>query len=234
MKTIFLKLGLALVAILAFSFGNAQTTDASDGVAQGDAAGPSIRLIDNKGTIKYLQSNNGITTLTSTEAGNTTTTTYQLGGTLTENTYIDVDGSVFVLNGLELVTDITTASTNVDADLNESDNDDDAAAGSTGFTVLIRDEDTGAFQKIRVSDLLQVQAGQLVATATADGIAPALSDTSIPAAFQKVSVYRNGAKLVANLDYTVAAGAVTLAPQTTDPTDWAIISGDVFEVHWVR
>ena len=128
--------------------------------------------------------------------------------------------------GLELVTDITTAST-------------DATTGSThgtgtGFTVVIRDEATGAFQKIKISDLLQVQAGQLFASATADATAPALADTNIPADYSKVSVYRNGAKLVATVDYTVAAGAVTITPVATAPNDWAIYNGDVFEVHWVK
>ena len=52
----------------------------------------SIKLIDNKGTVKYLQTSNCLTTLTNTgETTDVTTTTLQLGGTLTANTYIDVD-----------------------------------------------------------------------------------------------------------------------------------------------
>lgn len=238
MKTNFLKLRLVLAAILVYSFGNAQTTDATDGVAQSDADGPSIRLIDNKGTIKYMQANNGITTITSTEAGNLTTTTWQLGGTLSEDTYIDVDGNAFALDGLQLVTDITTASTNSDGDLNNSDHDDDAAAGSTGWTVIIRDEDTGAFQKIRVSDLLQVISGHQIFDSA--GTAPAIGAntvTDLPADISKVSVYRNGAKLLAGVDYTVAAGSVTLVDRSgaTAPADWTLdATNDVIEVHWIK
>ena len=238
MKTNFLKTRLAFVAILAISFSNAQTTDPTDGVAQTDANGPSIRLIDNKGTIKYMQANNGITTITSTEAGNLTTTTWQLGGTLSENTYIDVDGNAFALDGLQLITDITTASTNADADLNNSDHDDDAAAGSTGWTVIIRDEDTGAFQKIRVSDLLQVISGHQIFDN--GGTAAALGNnavTDLPADISKVSVYRNGAKLLAGIDYTVTAGNWNIQNRSgaAAPADWTLDpTNDVIEVHWFK
>jgi hypothetical protein len=43
-----------------------------------------VKVVDNKGTIKYFQSNNGITQITNTTADKTTTT-WQLG-TLTEDT----------------------------------------------------------------------------------------------------------------------------------------------------
>ena len=70
--------------------GSALTTDGS------------IKLIDNKGTVKYLQTSNGLTTLTNTGGTNVTTTTLQLGGTLSYDTYIDVDDKVFALDGIEL------------------------------------------------------------------------------------------------------------------------------------
>ena len=47
-----------------------------------------VKVVDNKGTIKYFQSNNGITQITNTTADKTTTT-WQLGGTLTAATTID-------------------------------------------------------------------------------------------------------------------------------------------------
>ena len=53
MKINYLKLAI-LSLILTFGFSvNAQNSDPSTGVGQGDSAGPSIKLIDNKGTIKY-------------------------------------------------------------------------------------------------------------------------------------------------------------------------------------
>ena len=67
--------------LLGFTAANAQST--SD-VSKTAAA---VKVVDNKGTIKYFQSNNGITQIVNTTA-NQTTTTWQLGGTLTDDTIL--------------------------------------------------------------------------------------------------------------------------------------------------
>ncbi len=251
MKTITNKFKIALVAVglLAIGTANAQTTDPSDNVAQSDSEGPSIRLIDNKGTIKYLQSNNGITTITSTEAGNRTTTTWQLGGTLTSNTYITASGTAeFALDGLELLDGTATASTNaVDRESAEG-----GGATGTGFTILLRDEATGAIKKISASDLLEVQSSRHEFTGIETGvpgateiiIATAKDLTGSPTGLlaKNVSVYRNGAKLLAGTDYTLADNGggtltqLTLVDQSgaTSPADWTLYAGDIIEVHWVK
>lgn len=229
MKQNFLKLGLALIAILTFSLGNAQQTTGDVGktedVGRSSTLDGTIRVIDNKGTKKFLQVKNGITLLTDATPDGGIVSTWQLGGTLTDDTFIDASGAVFALDGLELV-DTTTDAPSTDA----TDGSTAATATGTGWTVLVRDEATGETKKLLATDI--VAAGQL--TATADGTAPALADGSIPAIYQKVWVYRNGAKLVANVDYTVAAGAVTLVPSATAPNDWEIFNGDVFEVQWIN
>lgn len=181
-----------------------------------------VRVIDNKGTIKYLQSQNGITMLSNTTA-DVTTTTWQLGGTLTDDTFIDVDGNVFALDGIEL---ITTELPSTDA-TTESD-----AGTGTGYTILVRDEATGATKKLLATDLLQ--SGQESFTATAGQTAYALTGAPVLPAFSQVWVYRNGAKLVANLDYTIAADTVTLVPNATVPNDWQVFAGDVIEVQYVK
>lgn len=221
-------LGVFIALAFTVSFANAQLTTGD--ITQNSAKGApqplngTIRVIDNKGTIKYLQAKNGITTLTNT-TNDVTTTTWQLGGTLTNDTYIDVSGKVFSLDGITLVPSTTAASTNA------TDKSIHGGTG-TGWTVLIRDEATGAIEKILLSDL--VQAGWISASAATNGTAPTLADPTIPALKEKVQVYRNGAKLVAGTDYTVAAGAITLVPNATAPNDWAIYAGDVFEAHWIR
>lgn len=229
MKQNFLKLGLALIAILTFSLGNAQQTTGDVGktedVGRSSTLDGTIRVIDNKGTKKFLQVKNGITLLTDATPDGGIVSTWQLGGTLTDDTFIDASGAVFALDGLELV-DTATDAPSTDA----TDGSTAATATGTGWTVLVRDEATGETKKLLATDI--VAAGQL--TATADGTAPALADGSIPAIYQKVWVYRNGAKLVANVDYTVAAGAVTLVPSATAPNDWEIFNGDVFEVQWIN
>jgi hypothetical protein len=191
-----------------------------------------VRVVDNKGTVKYLQAKNGITTLTNTTA-DVTTTTWQLGGTLTDNTYIDVDGKVFGFDGIDLVNPAVLAASA------------DATTGSdhgtgTGWTLLVRDEATGAIKKLKAIDM--ITSGQTVFTATAAQTAfvvtagtPAMAGSQIPLpVFSKVWVYRNGAKLVAGVDYTVATNTVTLVPNAIAPNDWAVLAGDVIEVQYFK
>ncbi len=183
-----------------------------------------VRVIDNKGTIKYLQAKNGITLLSNTTA-DVTTTTWQLGGTLTDSTYIDVNGKPFALDGIELV-DLTKLS----ASTNATDQSDHGTG--TGWTLLVRDEATGATKKLLATDLLQ--SGHEKFDATAGQTAFALTGAPVLPKFSQVWVYRNGAKLVANVDYTVAASTVTLVPSTAVPNDWQVFAGDVIEVHFVK
>ena len=179
----------------------------------------SVKLIDNKGTIKYLQVANGLTSLTNT-TNDKTTTTWQLGGSLSDDTYIDVNGQVFGLDGISLAASNTAS---VDAA------DGTSHGTGTGWTLLVRDEATGAIQKLKATDL--IQSGHT--TKELDG--DAITDITIPATgvspnFKQVWVYRNGAKLIANADYTVSENEVTvLISSLTEAYD-----DDFFEVHWIK
>ena len=183
--------------------------------------GGAVRLIDNKGTIKYLQSQNGITILSNT-TDDVTTTTWQLGGTLTDNTFIDVDGNVFGLNGIALI-DSATESASTDATTLS-----DAGTGS-GYTFLVRDEATGDTKKLLASDIDIIASGQEVFTATAGQTAFALSGSPTLPDFSQVWVYRNGAKLLANVDYTVAGSTVTLVE-----TSYSVYADDTIEIQYIR
>lgn len=207
----------------------AQTTATTDaGLVKDAGDGVSVKLIDDKGTIKYLQTNNGITSITSTTAGSATTTTWQLGGTLTDDTYIDVDGSVFGLNGIALV-DSNAENASTDA-TTESDH-----GTGTGYTILVRDEATGATKKLLATDLIQsgyakddAEAAEETADAiviTVDGI-PSLTGNE-----GKISVYRNGVKLLHTTDFTVQDG---VSVTVTGTTDFSVYTDDVFEVQWVK
>ena len=187
----------------------------------------SVRVIDNKGTIKYLQVKNGLTLL-SNITNDVTTTTWQLGGTLTDDTYIDVDGKVFALDGIT----IATQPASIDATSGTSHGGTNTA---TGFTLLVRDEATGAVQKLLAKDL--ILSGTETFTAAANqttytlAMGPDLED------FSKVWVYRNGAKLIAGVDYTVdtTTGAiVTLVPQTGANNNWSVFLGDIIEVQYIK
>jgi hypothetical protein len=241
MKISYLKISLLGAIMLVGSAINAQTTTQTDtklNKKTNAASDAVVRVIDNKGTIKYLQSSNGITTITSTTTGSATTTTWQLGGTLSDETYIDVDGKVFALDGIKLITpstavgdEATLASTDA-VDL--SDGKTGGTAGGTGWAVLIRNEATGETQKILATNL--ITSGQFESTLTADaqvaitGVTGLANNTSI----NKISVYRNGAKLRAIVDYNLtAAGTITLTLNNTAPNDWTTYIGDIIEVQWI-
>jgi hypothetical protein len=178
-----------------------------------------IRVIDNKGTIKYLQSDNGITTLTNTTS-DVTTTTWQLGGTLIADTSIDVSTFEFGLLNLGDVSDMTDS--------------DPAATYSTGsgYTLLVIDESTGDIKRLLATSLIQNGHERIVATAGQTAF-PLTGSPSLPT-FEQVWVFRNGAKLIAGLDYTISGSTVTLVPSTTSPNDWTVLADDVIEVQFIK
>jgi len=246
MKTKFthkLRIAAFGIALLAAGTVSAQTTSGNIGKKTNTALGTtggSVRVIDNKGTKKFLQVENGLTSFTDTAPDGGIITTWQLGGTLTSNTTITttgtegltIDGGNFNVNDVDLETGAAATTGTLD---------------TSGFTVLVRDEATGNINKILVTDL--IESGQTVFTAAIAGAAPtaaelafdvtagtpALSGAQIPLPdYSKVWVYRNGAKLIANVDYTIAGSVVTLVPNATDPNDWTLYTGDVIEVQYVK
>ena len=198
-----LKLGVFALFIVAFSAVSAQSTV---DVAKGSTA---VKVIDNKGTIKYFQSSNGITQIVNTTA-NVTTTTWQLGGTLTDATFIDTDGKVFALDGLTYSA-LSAATTE----------------GGAGYSLLVRDEVTGATRTLLASELLD--SGQEAFTATDGQTAYSLTGSPTLPTFSQVWVYRNGAKLIGTTDYTVSGSDVTLTL-----AGYPVYAGDVIEVQYVK
>lgn len=216
-----LKFAFFAIIILGFSAANAQsTTD----VANGSTA---VKVIDNKGTIKYFQSNNGITQIVNTTA-NKTTTTWQLGGTLTDNTYIDVSGKAFALDGI-------TLASGAGASTNATTGSIHTTATGTGWTLLVRDEATGATQKLLASDL--ISGIRVEHTQTADATADvAITVTGLPVLTAgttdaKLFVFRNGAKLRTGTDFVATADTVTI---TYSATDLPMYATDIVEIQYVK
>ena len=228
MKNKFLKGGLLVLTMIAGTALQAQTTLATDPSLVKDAGdGVSVKLIDNKGTIKYLQTNNGITSITSTTAGSATTTTWQLGGTLTDDTYIDVNANVFALDGLQLETGSAATSA--------PDGSDAATSTDTGWALIVRDEDTGELKKLLATDLISgiYKAYPQVADAVAD---VAITVTGLPVltattTLAKLFVYRNGAKLRSGTDFVATADTVTI---TYSAADLPMYAGDVVEIQYIK
>ena len=229
MKNKNFKLGMIAVCMLSASVLSAQTTATTDtNLVKGAGDGVSVKLVDNKGTIKYLQTNNGITSITSTTAGSATTTTWQLGGTLTDDTYIDVDSNVFALDGIDLV-DTSALSASTDA----TDGSDHGTG--TGWTLLVRDEATGAIKKLKASDIIISGAVDYpVVAADETAGTKAITVTGIPTGAAnrgKIWVFRNGSKLIYGVDFTVSAGTVTI---TEVANSWDLYTGDIIEIQWVN
>jgi hypothetical protein len=219
----------ALSVFLISSFGLVKAQQTTGDVTQNSANGAAqalngtIRVIDNKGTIKYLQAKNGITTLTNT-TNNVTTTTWQLGGTLTDDTSIDLNGKKFGLANVLQNTNTNQAGSNVPST--------STTLGTSGYTILVRDEASGNILKMLSTDL--VQSGQEKFSATANQTAYNLTGSPALPSYSQVWVYRNGAKLIANEDYTVSGSTVTLVTNATAPNDWSVLAGDVIEVQYMK
>ena len=234
MKNKYLKLGMMAAVMLSASIGFAQKT-IGDITKQGNidygstTTGGTVKIIDNKGTIKFLQVANGITSLTNT-INDLTTTTYQLGGTLTDNTYIDVSGNVFAIDGIALEdgpasTDAATGSSG-------------GTATGSGWTFLVRDEATGETRKLEFDNFItsEYKSGAYSSlTATPGSMTFTIS--ALPLALSKTWVYRNGIKLISGIDYSVSPPNTLLItpPVPSGPNvDWQFYDGDFITVQVLK
>lgn len=210
MKTMKQNYFLKAAGVFAFLvlMSNQATAQSAGPVAK---LGTAVKVVDNKGTIKYFQSNNGITQIVNA-TGDVTTTTWQLGGTLTENTYIDATGKVFGLKGL----DITALKSSVDGT-------------AAGYTLLVSDATTGKVERLLATSLIQGGATDDELTANKTAAYTILGTTGLTTEVNRISVFRNGIKLRA-ADWVLASGAITITPTT----DLPLYSGDVLNVQWVK
>lgn len=232
-----LKVGMFALSMLAINVVSAQRTASTaagtdftkqTNTVLGSSAG-SVKVIDNKGTIKYLQSNNGITMLTDLTPNGGVVTTWQLGGTLTDNTYIDATGKVFAIDGIKLITAADLPSSNAtDASVH-------GTATGTGYTLLVRDEATGETKKMLIADLVSgirtehIQSGNATANVaiTVTGLPVLTAGTTIA----KLFVFRNGAKLRTVSDFVATADTVTIVYSATD---LPMYDGDVIEIQYIK
>jgi hypothetical protein len=211
MKNNYLKLVMMVAVMLSASIGFAQTTtgDITVGVNAGlGTSGTTVKVIDNKGTVKYLQSNNGITTFTNTTPAGGVVTTWQLGGVLTENTYIDASTKEFGITGITGIDEASAVATDQAA----------TAFAGTGYTLVVRDEGTGELKKVLAADILAEAAITGIIVEYQEALNVALADVDInvnglqildASTSAKLSVYRNGVKLRYSTDFTIVSNGAT-------------------------
>lgn len=229
----FLKLVMIIAFIFAINTLSAQETTTDIGkktsVTLGGTDG-SVKVIDNKGTIKYLQTSNGLTTFTDTAPDGGIVTTWQLGGTLSSDTNIETGDNEFKLtldSGDEFVVDGLVQETGVAADA--------TTIGTSGWTLLVRDEATGEIRKLLPEDIvsgIRVEYTQSAdASADVDITVTGLPTLTAGSTAAKLFVYRNGAKLRFGTDFSVAADTVTI---TYSATDLPMYAGDVIEIQYIK
>jgi len=125
----------------------------------------------------------------------------QLGGALTKPTTITTDATnVLKIDGLQ--------------------------SGNLATDSLVVASADGTLKKVTAESLLQSGDDNFTAT---NGQS-VYTVTGMPAAASKVSVYRNGAKLLVAVDYTASAGTLTLTPGMAA----LVVAGDIIEVQWVK
>jgi hypothetical protein len=153
------------------------------------------------GQVKYLTPGDLFNALTFENGLTKTGNKVELGGNLTKSTTIGTTSTnTLKIGGLQ--------------------------TGNLATDSLVVAGDNGTLKVVAAESLLQ--SGDQNFNATAGQTT--FNVTGMPAAASKVSVYRNGIKLLVTEDYTTAAGVVTF---TTDMAA-LIVANDKIEVQWVK
>lgn len=226
-RNLFKIAALTAVFALGSMFANAQVTTGPDYTKQDNTvlgqAGGSVKVIDNKGTVKYIQTANGLTTFTDEAPNGGVVTTFQLGGTLTSNTTLTLNSGVeFSITGLQPV-------------------------GNDYQLVVI--EPDGNLKTLVLSDLIDAGTYIDVVTTAPTGNTYPITLTGVTLeSYRTVYVFRNGAKLMAGVDYTVVNAAnstVTLNIAGSASNDYSgqpataweafpIYVGDRIEIQFIK
>jgi VCBS repeat-containing protein len=154
------------------------------------------------GVIKYVSAASLYTQLTYSNGITKIGNDVKLGGALTEATTITTDATnVLKVAGLQ--------------------------SGDVSVDSLVVASADGTLKRVSASNL-SVQSGDesFVATPTQ----ATYNVANMPATVSKVWVFRNGAKLIATVDYTTVAGVVTLKPAIAA----LVAADDTIEVQWVK
>lgn len=208
---IFKVAALTAVFAVAGMFANAQQTTGNIPLQGPTVLGQDsgyVKVIDNKGTVKFIQTRNGITTFTNTTPSGGLVTTFQLGGTLSDSTVIDLNGKQFALKGLELKDSL----------------------GAVGYQMVIVDPVDGKLKRLPFDNL--IQEGHTIININVDATANTTHTVTGPILpnYQTVYVYRNGAKLVASEDYSVTGDHTIQIVHANVP----LYNGDKIEVHFIK
>lgn len=186
------------------------------GLQSGSTATDSVMVVSMDGTLKWVSASTLFNALTFSNGLTKTGNLVELGGALTKATTITTTGvNSLAIAGLQ--------------------------SGSKTDSIVVADPTTGVLKRISASSLNNTMTYSINSGLPSAGTQVAYTITQaasgVPASYgtEQVWVFRNGAKLVAGVDYTVVAGAVTITPQTTVPNeDWAWGAYERIELQWVE
>lgn len=172
------------------------------GLQAGSNTTDSVMVVDpSTGQLKIISASALFNALTFSNGLTKTGNTVELGGTLNKSTTITTDATnTLKIAGLQ--------------------------SGNLATDSLVVSAADGTLKRVTAESLLQ--SGDQNYTATAGQTS--FTVTGMPAQVSKVSVYRNGVKLLATTDYTAAAGTITLSSAMGS----LIAADDVIEVQWVK
>ena len=179
------------------------------GLQSGSNMTDSVMVVNpTTGALRWISASSLFNALTFENGLTKTGNTVKLGGALNTPTTITTDATnVLKVAGLQ--------------------------SGNTSTDSLVVATSDGTLKKVTRETVLQ--SGDQIFTATASQSTYTVTNTPLPLpVYSKVWVYRNGAKLLANVDYTVSGSVVTLV-FNADPMDvWTTNLGDKIEVQWVK
>lgn len=172
------------------------------GLQSGSNTTDSVMVVNpTTGQVKYISASSLFNALSFSNGLTKTGNVVELGGNLTKSTTITTDGdNTLKIAGLQ--------------------------SGNLATDSLVVSAADGTLKRVTAESLLQ--SGDQSFTATA--AQTTFSVANMPAQVSKVSVYRNGVKLLATTDYTTTAGTVTL----TSAMAALVTADDVIEVQWVK
>lgn len=172
------------------------------GLQSGSNTTDSVMVVNpTSGQVKYISASSLFNALTFSNGLTKTGNQIELGGDLTKSTTIGTTGTnTLKITGLQ--------------------------SGSLATDSLVVSAPDGTLKRVTAESLLQ-SGDQNFLTAAAQAT---YTVANMPAQVSKVSVYRNGVKLLATTDYTAVAGTVTLTPAMAA----LVAADDLIEVQWVK
>ncbi len=176
------------------------------GLQTGDGGTDSVMVVSpTTGQVKVISVANLVDQITYTNGINNANPNgdVKLGGALTEPTTLTTDATnVLKIAGLQ--------------------------SGNLATDSIVVASADGTLKRVSGSSLSSLQSGDQDFVATAGQSTYAVA--GLPATASRVWVFRNGAKLLVNIDYTATAGLVTFMPGIAS----LVAASDNIEVQWVK